>query len=93
MASASDYDQFDVQKVVQVLIMDPHLLINKGQLWGILDIPCADVKTAEDQYGSGRITIHDLFTRMISSWKSKTNGSPKDLCDILNANGFKTSAG
>jgi hypothetical protein len=93
MASASDPDQLDVQKIVHVLVSDAHLLINKGLLWGILEIPCAEVITAEDQYGSGRITIRDLFTRMISSWRSKTNGSRKDICDILNANGFKTAGG
>jgi hypothetical protein len=93
MASASDSDQFDVEKIVQVLVDDPHLLFNRGQLWGGLGIPLADVKQAEDRCRCSTITIHDLFTRMISSWKSKTNGSQKDLCNILSANGFKRSAG
>jgi hypothetical protein len=92
MASASGSDQFDVQKVVQVLTKDTYLMEHKSRLWWGLGIPPADVKAAEDQYRRDG-TMGDLFTRMISSWKSKTNGSQKDLCDILNENEFQMSAG
>jgi hypothetical protein len=93
MASASDCDQLDVQKVVGLLMQDSYVIDNRGQAWKVLDIPYSQVKAAEDQYRSGTITIEDLFTKMISAWKSKTSGSQKDLCDILNENGFGTSAG
>jgi hypothetical protein len=92
-AGASDFDQLDGQKVVGLLMQDCTVIDNKGQAWRILDIQYAQVKAAKDQYRSGAITIDDLFTKMISSWKSKTSGSQKDLCDILNENGFGTSAG
>jgi hypothetical protein len=93
MASTSDCDRFDVQKVVRLLSQDCTVIDNKGHVWRILDIPYAQVKAAEDQYRCGTITIEDLFVKLISSWKSKTNGSEKELRDILNQNGFKTSAG
>jgi hypothetical protein len=93
MASASDCEQLDVHEVVGLLMQDSYVIDNKGQAWRILDIPYSQVKAAEDQYRSGAITIEDLFTKMISCWKSKTSGSQKDLSDILNENGFGTSAG
>jgi hypothetical protein len=93
MASASGCDQLDMQEAVRLLLQDCTVIDNRGHVWRILDIPYAEVKAAEDLCRCGTITIRDLFTNMISSWKSKTNGSWKDLCDILNENGFKTSAG
>jgi hypothetical protein len=93
MASSADRDQLDVMNVVGLLLQDSYVIDNKGQAWRVLDIPYAQVKAAEDQYLSGTITMEDLFTRMISCWKSKTSGNQNDLCDILNENGFKTSAG
>jgi hypothetical protein len=92
MATAPDCDQLDVQKVVEVLTKDAHLINHKSRLWRILNISPADVKAAEDQCSFGIITIEDLLTKMMSAWKSKTNGTPKHLCDILNANEFTLSA-
>jgi hypothetical protein len=93
MASASECDQLDVQKVVRLLLKDRYLIDNRGLLWEILDIPYADVKAAEDQYRADLITLYGLFTKNMHTWKSKTSGSLKDLWEILSKNGFKTSAG
>jgi hypothetical protein len=93
MASAWENDQLNLQMIVRVLLRERILIDRNSQLWEILTISYADIKTAEDQYRAGLINIGDLFTKMISSWKSKTNGSPKDLYDILIENGFKTAAG
>jgi hypothetical protein len=35
MASPLDSDQFDLRRIVQVLVDDHNLLINRGQLWGV----------------------------------------------------------
>jgi hypothetical protein len=93
MSRASDHDQLDLHRTVGVLVQD-HILIDKRrQLREILDVPYGDFKAADDQYLLSIITINDLFTEMISSWKSRKNGSTKDLCDILEENGFQLAAG
>jgi hypothetical protein len=72
---------------------DPYLIDERGKVWIILEIPYAVVKEAEEQYRRGVITSHGLFTKMINAWKSITKGNPEELCDILEGNGFKLSAG
>jgi hypothetical protein len=93
MASTLGCDQLDVQKVVRLLLEDRYLIDNRDRLWQILDLSYGDVKAAEDQYRAGLITLCGLFTKNIHTWKSKKNGSMKDLCKILIKDGFKTSAG
>jgi ribosomal protein S3AE len=90
MTSASHLDELDelVRRIVEVLLQDRTLIDNKSQLREILKIPYAENQCRIDQS-----TNRDLFTNMIHSWMSRSNGSTKDLCDILIANGYKMTAG
>jgi hypothetical protein len=93
MSSATESDKLDVQKVVRLLLKNPYLIGNRGRLWDILDIPCAEVISAEEKYRADLITMYGLFTKIINIWKSNTSGTPEELCAILIENQFKTSAG
>jgi hypothetical protein len=63
MASTWDCDPLDEKKVVRLLLQDCTMIDSGGQVWRILDIPTAQVKKAEDQCRSGRISIDDLFIK------------------------------
>jgi hypothetical protein len=74
------------------LIGDIYLFNNRSRVWGILNIPNEDVVEAEYRWRNEGFNNYGLFTNMINAWKSKTNGTPRDLCRILRADGFELSA-
>jgi hypothetical protein len=69
------------------------MISHRDRLWKILSLPPAEFQIAEAQCHNGVITAHNFFTKTINAWKSQTNGSLMDLCDILKQNGFQLSAG
>jgi hypothetical protein len=93
MPTDSKPDQLIVDEVVRVLMEDMYLVDRMAHLWEILGIPYPYVQESKHQFCAGQITLHALFIKMLTAWKSKTNGRSEDLRDILYTNGFKMTAG